>query len=70
MTGQRKTHRNGVVETGRKMPRIEVVGDICSRRPRRTQGSRTDNDLIFVRPCIIDINNKEDTQLDATMTVY
>jgi hypothetical protein len=26
--------------------------------------------LTFVWPCIIDINNKEDTQLDATITVY
>jgi hypothetical protein len=26
--------------------------------------------LIFVWPCIIDINNKEDTHLDATITVY
>jgi hypothetical protein len=26
--------------------------------------------LIFVSTCIIDINNKEDKQLDATITVY
>jgi hypothetical protein len=26
--------------------------------------------LIFVWPCIIDINNKEDTQLDTIITVY
>jgi hypothetical protein len=26
------------------MPRIEVAGDICLRRPRPTQGCRTDDD--------------------------
>jgi hypothetical protein len=41
--GQRKMHGNWVVETGGQMPRIQVVGDICLRRPRPTQG-RTDDD--------------------------
>jgi len=26
------------------MPRIEVAGDICLRRPKPTQGCRTDDD--------------------------
>jgi hypothetical protein len=26
------------------MPRIEVAGDICLRKPRPTQGCRADND--------------------------
>ena len=26
------------------MPRIEVTGDICLRRPRTTQGCRADDD--------------------------
>jgi hypothetical protein len=26
------------------MPRIEVAGDICLRRPRTTQGCRADDD--------------------------
>ena len=32
-------HRNWVVETGGQMPRIEVAGDICLRRPRPALGT-------------------------------
>jgi hypothetical protein len=39
---------------------LKSTGDISQRK----------TNLIFVWPCIIDINNKEDTQLDATITVY
>jgi hypothetical protein len=44
LMGQRKTQGNWVVETGGRMSRIEVAGDICFRRPRTTQGSRADDD--------------------------
>jgi hypothetical protein len=40
----RKTQRSWVVENGWWMPRIEVAGDICLRRPRTTQGWRVDDD--------------------------
>lgn len=33
-----------VVEIGGKMPRIEVAGDVCLRRPRPTQDSRAGDD--------------------------
>jgi hypothetical protein len=39
------TQGNWVVEIGGRMPRIEVAGDICLRRPRPTQGSRADGDV-------------------------
>jgi hypothetical protein len=32
--------------------------------------AETCTNLIFVWPCIIDVDNKEDNQLDATITVY
>jgi len=35
---------NGVVEIGWQMPRIEIAGDICLRRPRPTQGCRANDD--------------------------
>jgi len=37
--------RNWVVETGWRIPRIEVGGHICLRRPRLTQGCRADDDV-------------------------
>ena len=40
----RKIRRNGVVEIGGRLPRIEDAGDICLRRPRPTQGYRADDD--------------------------
>jgi len=43
-TGWRKTQRNWVVEIGGRMPRIEVVGDTCLRRPGPTRGCRADDD--------------------------
>jgi hypothetical protein len=33
----------GYRKTGGRMPRIEVAGDICLRRPRSTQGYRADD---------------------------
>jgi len=36
--------RNWVLEIGWQMPRIEIAGDICLRRPRPTQGSRANDD--------------------------
>ena len=39
------TQRNCVVETGRRVPRIQVVRDICLRRSRPTQGCRSDDDF-------------------------
>jgi hypothetical protein len=45
LMGQRKMQGSWVVETGWQMPRIEVNGDICLRKPRPTQGCRAnDND--------------------------
>jgi hypothetical protein len=44
---QRKTHENWVVETGWRLPRIEVAGDICLMRPRPTQGYRANDDDDF-----------------------
>ena len=44
LMGWRKTQGNWVVEIGAPMPRIEVAGDICLRRPRPTQGCRADDD--------------------------
>jgi len=44
LTGWRKTQGNWVVEIGGRMPRIEVAGDICLRRPRPTQCCRVDDD--------------------------
>jgi len=40
LTTQRKTQGNWVVKIGGPMPRIEVAGDICFRRPRPAQGCR------------------------------
>ena len=39
-----KTQGNWVIEIGGRMPRIEVAGDICLRRSRRTQGCIADDD--------------------------
>jgi hypothetical protein len=39
-----KTQGNWVGEIGWRMPRIEVAGDMCLRRPRPTQGCRADDD--------------------------
>jgi hypothetical protein len=36
---------NWFVEIGGRMPRMEVAGDICLRRPRPTQGCRADDDV-------------------------
>jgi len=44
LTGYRKTQENWVVEIGGRMPRIEVAGDICLRRPRPAQACRADDD--------------------------
>jgi hypothetical protein len=44
LTRYKKTQGNWVVETGGRMPRIEVAGDICCRRPRHTQVCRADDD--------------------------
>jgi hypothetical protein len=44
LRGQRKTQRNWVEEIGWRMPRIEVAGEICFRRPRPTQSCRADDD--------------------------
>jgi len=44
LAGQRKMQGNWVVETGWRIPRIEVSGDICLRRPRPTQGHTDDDD--------------------------
>ena len=43
-TGYRKTPGNWVLEIGGRMPRIEVAGDICLRRPRLSRGCRVDDD--------------------------
>jgi len=46
LTGYRKTQGNWVGETGGRMSRIEVAGDICLRRPKPAQGcTADDNDL-------------------------
>ena len=39
-----KTQGNWFVEIAWRMPRIEVAGDICLRRPRPAQGCRPDDD--------------------------
>jgi hypothetical protein len=44
LVGERKKEGNRVVETGWRIPMIEVGGDICLKRPRPTQGCRTDDD--------------------------
>jgi hypothetical protein len=44
LTGCRKTQGNWVVEIGGLMFRIEVVGDICLRRPEPTEGCRANDD--------------------------
>jgi hypothetical protein len=46
---------NWVVEIGWQMHRIEVTGDICSSRPRSTQGCRDnddddDDDIKYLNP--------------------
>ena len=35
------------------MPRIEVAGDVCLRRPRPTEGCRADDDDDFIFPFLI-----------------
>jgi hypothetical protein len=44
LTGYRKKQGHWVVEIGGRMPRIEIAGDLCLRRPRPTQGCRADDD--------------------------
>jgi len=44
LTRKRKTRGNWVVETGGRMPRKEVAGDIFLSRPRPTQGCTADDD--------------------------
>jgi hypothetical protein len=44
LTGWRKTQGNCVVETGGRMSRIEVTGDLCFRRPGPSQGCKADDD--------------------------
>jgi hypothetical protein len=39
---------NWVVESGRRMPKIEAAGNICLRRLRPTQGCRADDDNINI----------------------
>jgi hypothetical protein len=39
-----KMQGNWVVEIGGQIPRIDVAGNICLRRPRPTQGCRADFD--------------------------
>jgi hypothetical protein len=41
---QRKTQGNWVVEIGWRLPRKEVAGDICLRRPRPNQDCRADDE--------------------------
>jgi len=43
LTEWKKTQGNWAVEIGARMSRIEVAGDICLRRPRPTQGCRTND---------------------------
>jgi len=52
LAGQMKMQGNWVVETGWWIPRIEVAGDICLRKPRPTQGhTDDDDDKTFIRIC-------------------
>ena len=44
LTGQRKTQGNWVVAIGWRLPSIEVATEICSRKPRPTQGYRAGDD--------------------------
>jgi len=44
LTGWNKTQWNWFVEIGGRIPRIEVAGDICLRRPRPIQGCTADDD--------------------------
>ena len=44
LTGKMKMQGNWVVGIGGRIPRIEVAGDICLRRPKPTQGCRADDD--------------------------
>jgi hypothetical protein len=44
LAGYRKTEGNRFVEIGWRMPRVEVAGDICLRRSRPIEGSRSDDD--------------------------
>jgi hypothetical protein len=44
LTGWRKTQENWVVEIGGRMPRIEIAGNICLRRPRPILGCTADDD--------------------------
>jgi len=43
LKGQMKTQGNWAVECGWRPHRIEVAGDICWRRPRPTEGCRSDD---------------------------
>jgi hypothetical protein len=42
---QRKTQGKWVLEIGWELPRIEVAGNVCLRRPRSNQGCSADDDL-------------------------
>ena len=44
LMGQRKAQGNWVVEIGRRLPRIQIAGDICLRRSRTAQGCTADDD--------------------------
>jgi len=39
-----KTQRNWVVEICGRMPRVEVAGEICLKKPRTTQDCTADDD--------------------------
>jgi hypothetical protein len=52
-----------VEEIGVRMPRIEVAGDICLRRPRHIQGCRADDDEKHTFQ-----NQKTNTSLFKTLT--
>jgi hypothetical protein len=65
LTGYLKTQWNWVVEIDWWLPRIEVVGNICLRRPRPIQGCIADvprgallnilRSLKFLRALVIDL---------------
>jgi hypothetical protein len=45
LTGLRKTQGKWVVETGGRVTRIEVAGDICLWRQSLSQGCTADDDI-------------------------
>ena len=42
--GVQEDARSWFAEIGWRMPRVEVAGDVCLKRPRPTQGCRADDD--------------------------